>query len=308
MEMTLSPTQQAVLDACTTALGRAAGPARARELRSAGGADDRLLTLLGEAGYLDVALDEESGPLTAVLITELAARHLALAPVGARSLVAPAVIAAEQLPEFVTIMDLAFGGPVRYAAQSEALIVLDGHDARLFTAAEYTTTAVETLFGYPLARVELQGGGVDLGAGSGDVARRWWRVAIAAEIAGTARAALDLTIDHMQGRVQFGKPLSALQALQHRVIETHVLIEGAMWMAREAAYHGAPAESSSSAAVAAVEAAGRTLFEVHQLSGSIGFTDEYDLTLSSLRLQTLRTEAGGMAAHSRALVAGRWGA
>jgi alkylation response protein AidB-like acyl-CoA dehydrogenase len=95
--------------------------------------------------------------------------------------------------------------------------------------------------------------------------------------------------------------------LQHRVIECHVLIEGATWAAREAAYRGAPSELAGSAAVAAVEAAGRTLFEVHQLSGAIGFTDEYDLTLSSLRLQTLRTEAGGIAAHARALVESRWG-
>ena len=306
MQMTLSPTQAAICEACTTILRRAAGPARARELRAEGGADTRLLGLLADAGYLDLALNAETGPLSAALVTELAATHLALAPIGVRSLVVPAVAPAGDLPNLVAIVDVAIPGPVRYAAEAEALIVIDGHEARILQAAEFTATAASTLFGYPMATVELHGKGVDLAPGSGDVARRWWRVAIAAEIAGTARAAFDLTSDHLIGRVQFGKPLAAFQAIQHRMMETHVLIEGARWLAREAAFHGAPAERAASAALAAAEAAGRTLFEVHQLSGSIGFTNEYDLTLSSLRLQALRVEAGGAAGHSKALVTGRW--
>lgn len=306
MEMNLSPTQAAICEACTTILRRAAGPARARELRAEGGADGRVLGLLADAGYLDLALDAESGPLAAALVTELAATHLALAPVGVRALVVPTVLPAGDLPNFVAIVDAAIPGPVRYAAQAEALIVIDGDEARFLRAGEFTATETPTLFGYPMATVELHGKGAELAPGAGDVARRWWRVAIAVEVAGTARAAFDLTSEHLRGRVQFGKPLAAFQAIQHRMMETHVLIEGAKWLAREAAHHGASTQQSASAALAAVEAAGRTLFEVHQLSGSIGFTHEYDLTLSSLRLQALRVEAGGLAHHAKALVSGRW--
>jgi alkylation response protein AidB-like acyl-CoA dehydrogenase len=78
-------------------------------------------------------------------------------------------------------------------------------------------------------------------------------------------------------------------------------------MAREAAYRGAPDELAATAAITATQTARRVLQEGHQQAGAIGFTHEFDLHLWSLRLQTLRTEAGGIGRHSTALVAGRWG-
>jgi hypothetical protein len=54
--------------------------------------------------------------------------------------------------------------------------------------------------------------------------------------------------------------------------------------------------------------AARTIaVDLHQLSGAIGFTEEYDLHLWTMRAQALRTELGGIGAHARAVTAGRWG-
>jgi alkylation response protein AidB-like acyl-CoA dehydrogenase len=132
-------------------------------------------------------------------------------------------------------------------------------------------------------------------------------VAIAAETAGTASAVMSFMFRFLSEREQFGRPLAAFQALQHRMIECQVLVEGVRWAAREAAYLGAPQEQSAVAATLAVEATTRILQESHQQAGAIGLTLEFDLYLWSLRLQCLRVEAGGLAGHADALVRSRWG-
>lgn len=150
------------------------------------------------------------------------------------------------------------------------------------------------------ARVELDGG-TTLATGSTEVARRWWQVALAAEIAGTMQAAFDLTLAYHKERRQFGVPIGSLQALQHRMSELYVRAQGTTWLAREAAFHGAPADRAAAAAAYGAGAAGITCTELHQMTGAIGFTREYDLHIRSLRLQALRLEMGGPKSAARSL-------
>jgi hypothetical protein len=82
MDYALSDDQQVLVDAVDKLLGRHAGPRRAREMT--GAHDDLVLDALLEAGFLDVAVEQDCGALEAALITEAAARHLAAANVGAR--------------------------------------------------------------------------------------------------------------------------------------------------------------------------------------------------------------------------------
>lgn len=304
MDMQLNETQQAIYDSCAKLFDRRAGPARARELRKAEDFDRLLLTEMQEAGFLDLFAEPEAGPLVAALITEWTAQAAGLAPIGARSLIAPSVIDGE-LPLVIAVADRGGLSAVRYAAQADMLIVIEGDEARVARRGEFTATTVRSKFGYPMAAVtEVRG--ASLAPGAGALARRWWRVAIAAEIAGSARAAVDLTVRYMRDRTQFDRPIATYQALQHRIVECHVAVDAAQWTVREAAFHGAPAALAASAAVTASEAAHRVFFETHQLTGAMGFTTEYDLHLFTMRLQTLRLEMQGMRAHARDLVAARW--
>jgi alkylation response protein AidB-like acyl-CoA dehydrogenase len=148
--------------------------------------------------------------------------------------------------------------------------------------------------------------GTPLEPGAGATARRWWRVAIATEVAGTAGAIVEFMLKFMIEREQFGRPLAAFQALQHRIVECYVLAQGVSWSAREAAFHNADGEKAAVASVLAVEAARQILQEAHQLSGAIGLTLEFDLHLWSTRLQALRVEMGGIGRHAEALVQERW--
>jgi alkylation response protein AidB-like acyl-CoA dehydrogenase len=196
---------------------------------------------------------------------------------------------------------------VRFAAHARSLVVDEGETARVVTLAPGEVEAVPSSYGYPLGRLRAAAGrGESVGAGSGERLRRWWRVALAAELAGTLRAALDVTLAYVKQRRQFGRAIGSFQAVQHRLAECHVLVEGCRWLAREAAWKDAEAESAAAAAAFAGAAAARVFTDVHQLSGAIGYTREHDLHVFSMRLQALRLELGGVGAHRRALASARW--
>ena len=304
MDMQLDETQRAIEDSCTRMFAKSAGPSRARALRKTGGFDRPLLEEMHAAGFLDLFDDAETGPLAAELVTEWASKAAALAPVGQRALIAP-VIVPGNLPLVVAVAEKNAKGPIRYAAEADLLILLDGDEATISKRGEFSAESVDSKFGYPMARVSSVKE-TPLREGAGRKARNWWRVAIAAEVAGIGRAALDLTIRYLKDRVQFDRPIASFQAIQHRLVECHVSVDSVQWMAREAAYHGATAELAASAAVIAEQTAHLLFVEMHQLTGAIGFTVEYDLHLWTMRLQTLRQEAGGLKSHSHDLVHARW--
>lgn len=79
-------------------------------------------------------------------------------------------------------------------------------------------------------------------------------------------------------------------------------VEGTRWAARSAAWHGDD-ESAATAATYATMAARAIAVDMHQLSGAIGFTEEYDPRLWTMRAQALRTELGGIGDHARAVTA-----
>ncbi|MFD9887736.1 acyl-CoA dehydrogenase family protein [Amycolatopsis sp. NPDC059027] len=95
---------------------------------------------------------------------------------------------------------------------------------------------------------------------------------LAAEQAGAAARALELTVEYAGQRRQFGRPIGGFQALKHRMADLHVLVE----TARSAAY--AAPESSRLAAVAKVhcsEALSTVAAEMIQLHGGIAATWEH---------------------------------
>jgi alkylation response protein AidB-like acyl-CoA dehydrogenase len=107
-------------------------------------------------------------------------------------------------------------------------------------------------------------------------------VALSAEQAGTAARALEITVAYAKTRTQFGRPIGAFQALQHRMADLHVLVEtaGSASYAAVAAL-GTP-DLPLRAAVAKVhcsEALMRVAGEMIQLHGGIGITWEHDAHL-----------------------------
>jgi alkylation response protein AidB-like acyl-CoA dehydrogenase len=306
VDFELSDDQRAIGEAVDTLLAQRAGPARAIELARKGEYDADLERALDEAGFLDAALGAGTGPLEAALVVEAVARAAGVVAVGAGALVAPGALG-RRLAEPVAVAEAGARGPVRFGAHARTLLLVEDDEARAVALEPGAAEPVRSNFGYPFGRVlAAEPGGSPLGTGSAERVRSWWRLSLAAETLGAMRAALDVTVDYVKRRRQFGRAIGSFQAVQHRLARCAVLVEGARWLVYEAAWQGAPAAATATAAAHALAAAGQVFAETHQLTGAMGFTREHDLHVFSMRLQALRLEAGGAAEHRRAAARARW--
>jgi Acyl-CoA dehydrogenase, C-terminal domain len=120
-----------------------------------------------------------------------------------------------------------------------------------------------------------------VGEVSGDVAGRWFALALvatAADLVGTARGAQALACDYAKIREQYGKSIGSYQAVAHLLAESLALIEGSVSVLRHAAWgvdELDPAEAIQAARVAKVYCARatRTVCETAiQVHGGIGNT------------------------------------
>lgn len=305
MDFALDDDQQAIAAAVGQLVSRFAGPRRSREVAAAGGHDSELWRALDEGGFLDLMRDEGAGPLAAAMVTVAVSRAAGVAPVGCRALVVPA-LTDEPMPGPVALAVEGATTPVRFAPGAATLLVVGADEVKVRPLAAGEAVPVRSRYGYAFGHVPTDGGD-SLGPGTAEVARRWWRMAVAAETVGTMEAALQLTTEYLKDRHQFGRPIASFQAVQHRLAEAAVSVEGARWLTYQAAWADAPAEDAASAAAFATATAKKLAPELHQLSGAIGFTLEYDLHVWSMRLQALRLELDGVGGHARAVALARWG-
>ncbi|WP_153504790.1 acyl-CoA dehydrogenase family protein [Cumulibacter manganitolerans] len=182
-------------------------------------------------------------------------------------------------------------GAFRYAVDADLadVVVLIGEDGRQIAAVEREHLQITARPAFDLAR-----GFADVTAdrapatvlAHGDPARAAFdemlvagRLAVAAESAGGARAALDTAVAYAQQRVQFGREIGSFQAIKHLLADAFVDAESALSVARLAtdAYVAGEPDAEELVAVAAFYCADRyadvaaTGIQVH---GGIGFTVE----------------------------------
>jgi alkylation response protein AidB-like acyl-CoA dehydrogenase len=163
------------------------------------------------------------------------------------------------------------------------------------------------------ATVELERANA-VSLGSGEHAARvvdLLRVALAVEAVGVARRCLEMTVDYLNTREQFGRVIGSFQALQHRCADLAVEVEAAASTAYYAAWAvaAAPEEVPVVAPLAlavCADAAWHVAAETIQLHGGIGFTWEHDAHLYFKRATTTRLLLGD-AHEQRRLVAARAG-
>jgi alkylation response protein AidB-like acyl-CoA dehydrogenase len=192
--------------------------------------------------------------------------------------------------------DVACTADRRGRLDGEAHYVLDGDTADTLLVAARTTDGVGLFEVDPSRVVRMASTTVDLTRklavvrldgtpgrrlGGGDARGVLARVrdvacvALSAEQAGTAARALELTVEYTKARVQFGRPIGAFQALQHRMADLHVLVETARsisWAAAEAVDPVLAAAAKVHCSEALMTVAG----EMIQLHGGIGITWEHD--------------------------------
>jgi alkylation response protein AidB-like acyl-CoA dehydrogenase len=106
--------------------------------------------------------------------------------------------------------------------------------------------------------------------------------ALALEACGAARLALELTLEHVTTREQFGKPIGIYQAISHPLADAYTKVELSRSLALWAAWCVASGDEQASIAAAsaksyAAEAAVAVCETAIQAHGGIGFTWEHVL-------------------------------
>jgi alkylation response protein AidB-like acyl-CoA dehydrogenase len=131
--------------------------------------------------------------------------------------------------------------------------------------------------------------------------------ALALEAVGIAQRALELGIEYVSQREQFGKKIGTYQAVSHPLADTYVETELARSLAYWAAWSVAEEDGGAPVAVAAAKAqcaetAVRACERSIQVHGGIGFTWEHPLHRYYKRAQWIDA-FGGHAAVQRRVVA-----
>ena len=158
------------------------------------------------------------------------------------------------------------------------------------------------------ARLDLNGVEVDGDALIGDGATLArvldaGRVGAAAEMVGVGSAAMDMTVEYLRQRKQFGRLIGEFQTLQHRSAHLYSEIEiarAATLKAQQLLDEGS-AEAETMVSVAKAKAGRVSTLAVQegvQMHGGIGMTDEYDIGLYMKRDRVLNELFGDANYHA----------
>jgi alkylation response protein AidB-like acyl-CoA dehydrogenase len=142
--------------------------------------------------------------------------------------------------------------------------------------------------------------GVDRAA---DVATLAWAVSTV----GACQRIVDMTVEYVKERHQFGVPIGSFQAVKHKAVDMYVAVERARAICQYAALEvdadDHPMPTASMAKAAAGECQQIVIRNGIQLFGGIGFTWENDLQTSVRRAAIGEVMMGGAVSHRRRVAA-----
>jgi alkylation response protein AidB-like acyl-CoA dehydrogenase len=282
------------------------------------GYPEKLWTALGDTGLLDLT---ELSTLDAAIVYEEFGRSLSPSPHFVSSVMSAKVLGEPAGERIITTAWLeperGFGPKgiamqagnltgtkrhVPFAAAADELLVLarDGDDVVYVRvdpkASGVTLTQQQTVASDTQYRVDFDGVQGEVAARRGwavwDEAMHDGLILLAAQAAGGARAALDMTVQYAKDRQQFDKPLGAFQALAHYLADAVTAVDGAETLVWEAAWARDSGRSIARLAPMAKLFATQTYRDVtamaQQVFGGVGFTVDYDIQLYFRRAKQLQ--------------------
>lgn len=278
---------------------------------------------LEEAGLTRLTSTAESGggPAELAVVLRSLARHAVSVPLAETDVLAGwlAGRAGLEVPEVgpLTVATGLEAVPYAGAAAAVVLTLPDGEGLQVAVRAPETVTITEghNAGGEPRDAVTLNAPALDTPAGdlvrvdaAAELTRRgaWARCV---QTIGALDAAVEFSVAHTREREQFGRPLSAFQAVQH----TLATIAGEVERARAAtdlavaaaADHGFDSAQTEFAVTVAKVTLGQVVPTVvtaaHQLHGAIGVTIEHRLWLATMRARSWISEFGDTAHYARRL-------
>jgi len=179
-------------------------------------------------------------------------------------------------------------------------------------AANLTVTPERLADSSIAARMAFEGVEVDADAVIGEVdagravlrrLMRAGRVGASAELLGVGGGAMDMTVDYLKQRKQFGVAIGGFQALQHRAAHLYSEMEvarSAVLKAQQLLDEGDEAAMSAVSVAKAMTGLATTLAvqEGVQMHGGIGMTDEYDIGFYMKRARVLAEMFGDANFHA----------
>jgi alkylation response protein AidB-like acyl-CoA dehydrogenase len=341
MRFALTDEQQMLRDAVRGALKRELPLPRLRECLDRGDADATMRGLAVAQGWTGIGIDEDAGGQGGGVVEQVVlAEELGYAAAPTSGLIAGALAAGvlgggdERTRQLVgqlaegdrsvilaldagtgSIGDVAVAGSaatgeianvlaiteadVALLADEAEVHAIDLHDHRCSTRrrdlvdagrsiGELTLTAAPAVF---LGAAAGNSGAATLGA-----------VLVSAEAVGAAARLLEMTVEYVGQREQFGVAIGSFQAIKHTAADMLVEIETARSLVYYAAWAldagdpGANAAASMAKAYAA-PAAASVADKALALHGAVGFTWEHDLHLFLKRTHTARALFGSAGTH-----------
>jgi alkylation response protein AidB-like acyl-CoA dehydrogenase len=316
MDFDLTQDQKDIKNVAHELLAARSPFAKVREAADSGSYDPRLWSELVELGWPAIAVAEQYGGQgmgaveLAVLLEELgyacAATPLLSSATAAAVIQAAGTDAQRErwLPSLAsgeTTAGLGIRELAADAADAAVILLLDGDDAVLVDRAAADVESITTIDG-TRRFASVQGDGEPLPSGAADRAR----AAVAAEVVGVCQRALEMTLEYVKDRKQFGVPVGSFQAVAHRCAQMLLGTESARSTAYFAAWAadadpGRLAEASALAAAAAADAGREVTASAIQAHGGIGFTWEADVHWLYKRAQLDAALLGGSGRHRAAL-------
>jgi alkylation response protein AidB-like acyl-CoA dehydrogenase len=128
-----------------------------------------------------------------------------------------------------------------------------------------------------------------------------------AEMLGGAEHQLEVTAEYTKERVQFDRPIGTFQAVQHRLADMFIDVQGARWTSYQALCRlsqGLPAGTELAIANAFTsDACMRVAFGAQQLHGGAGVDLDHDLHFYFRRAKAIELKLGAAPVHLKALEA-----
>lgn len=297
-------------------IGRRSYDARFGNRRLPEAFDTELWRTLEETGLTRLTTEQGAGPQEAAVVLAGLARHGAAVPVAETDLLAGwlAAQAGLEVPDGPLTVAIGADGTARDVPwPTDAAVVLAARSDDALQVGLLTDPEVaigHNLAGEPRGTLVYAGSGLTrLDATVGDelVCRGAWARCV--QVIGAFDAALESTVAHTSQRVQFGRPLSKFQAVQHALAAMAGEIERAraatdLATAAVTAHGFAGARADYAVTVAKI-AVGRAVTPVttiaHQLHGAIGVTIEHQLWSATMRARSWVDEFGSTASHAQRL-------
>jgi len=303
MRFSFTDEQLAFRDALRDLLARECPPSVVRDAwTNENGRTDKVWARLGEMGVLGAALELTDLDLVLVLdetgysaVPEPVVEHLAVA---VPLLPDPSRAATGE----ITVVTAFEGqGPVVYAESADAVVM--GSEAGIVLLEDFEVSPTSPSVDGSRRLGEVAGSGARVG--DADAFQRAFdrgALGTAAQLIGLARRMLDITVEYVTERRQFGVPVGSFQAVKHHLADARIALEFARPLVYRAAWSMSEDDPERSVHVSmakamAGDAAQLAAAKALQCHGAIGYSYDYDLHLFMKRAWALAAAWGDAAWH-----------